>query len=72
MPNSSDIFYHLLTTYQSTTANPSERTDGHFGAGRVRSPGVFDRLIADGYTHAGMETLTLDRQMAQLSGVNRL
>ncbi len=35
-------------------------------------PGVFDRLIADGYTHAGMETLTLDRQMAQLSGVSRL
>ena len=35
-------------------------------------PGVFDRLIADGYTHAGMETLTLDRQMARLSGVSRL
>ena len=27
-------------------------------------PGVFDRLIADGYSHAGLETLTLDRQMA--------
>ncbi|MDE2688582.1 MAG: PIN domain-containing protein [Chloroflexota bacterium] len=35
-------------------------------------PGVFDRLIADGYTHAGMETLTLDREMARLSRVNRL
>lgn len=35
-------------------------------------PGVFDRLIADDYTHAGIETLTLDRQMAQLSGVSRL
>lgn len=35
-------------------------------------PGVFDRLIADGYTHAGMETLTLDRQMAQLPDVSRL
>ena len=35
-------------------------------------PGVFDRLIADGYTHAGMETLTLDRQMARLSRVSRL
>ena len=34
--------------------------------------GVFDRLIADGYAHAGLQTLTLDRQMAQLSGVNRL
>lgn len=35
-------------------------------------PGVFDRLIADGYSHSGLETLTLDRQMAQLSGVSRL
>ena len=35
-------------------------------------PGLFDRLIADGYRHAGMETLTLDRQMARLSGVSRL
>ena len=35
-------------------------------------PGVFDRLIADGYSHAGLETLTLDRQMASLPGVRRL
>ena len=35
-------------------------------------PGVFDRLIADGYSHAGLQTLTLDRQMARLSGVRRL
>ena len=35
-------------------------------------PGVFDRLIADGYTHAGMETLTLDREMARLSRVSKL
>lgn len=37
-----------------------------------RGPGLFDRLIADGYTYAGMETLTLERQMARLSGVSRL
>ena len=35
-------------------------------------PGLFDRLIADGYSHAGLETLTLDRQMAQLLDVSRL
>ena len=35
-------------------------------------PGVFDRLIADGYSHAGLETLTLDRQMASLPSVRRL
>lgn len=35
-------------------------------------PGLFDRLIADGYSHAGLQTLTLDRQMAQLPDVSRL
>ncbi len=29
-------------------------------------PGLFDRLIADDYSRAGLETLTLDRQMASL------
>ena len=35
-------------------------------------PGLFDRLIADGYSLAGLETLTLDRQMATLPSVRRL
>ena len=35
-------------------------------------PGLFDRLIADGYSHAGLETLTRDRQMASLPSVRRL
>ena len=35
-------------------------------------PGLFDRLIADGYSRAGLETLTMDRQMATLPGVRRL
>ena len=34
--------------------------------------GVFDRLIVDGYAQAGMETLTLDRRMAALPGVQAL
>ena len=29
--------------------------------------GLFDRLIADGYQKSGLETLTLDRKMANLS-----
>ena len=34
----------------------------------VRSgPGLFDRLIADDYAKAGLETRTLDRRMASLS-----
>lgn len=35
-------------------------------------PGLFDRLISIGYSHAGLETLTLDRAMASLPGVHRL
>lgn len=34
--------------------------------------GLFDRLIADEYARAGMEVLTLDRQMAALPGARRL
>ena len=36
------------------------------------SPGLFDRLIADDYSRAGLETLTLDRRMATLPSVRRL
>jgi hypothetical protein len=35
-------------------------------------PGLFDRIIADGYSHAGLEVLTLVRQMANLADVRRL
>lgn len=35
-------------------------------------PGIFDRLIADGYSHEHLETLTLDKQMARLPNVRRL
>ena len=34
-------------------------------------PGIFDRLIADGYRHENLEPLTLDRQMARLPHVHR-
>ena len=36
------------------------------------SPGLFDRLIADDYSRAGLETLTLDRRMATLPNVRGL
>ncbi len=36
------------------------------------SPGLFDRLIADDYSRAGLEVLTLDRRMASLADVRRL
>jgi predicted nucleic acid-binding protein len=34
--------------------------------------GLFDRLIADEYSRSGLQVLTLDRQMATLSDVQRL
>ncbi len=34
--------------------------------------GLFDRLIADDYSRAGMEVLTLDKKMAALSDVCQL
>ena len=34
--------------------------------------GLFDRLIADEYPRAGLQVLTLDRQMASLPDVQRL
>ena len=34
--------------------------------------GLFDRLIADEYSRAGLQVLTLDRQMATLPAVQRL
>ncbi len=35
-------------------------------------PGLFDRLIAEDYGRAGLETLTLDRRMANLPNVRQL
>lgn len=36
------------------------------------SPGLFDCLIADEYSRAGLEILTLDRKMVSLSDARRL
>lgn len=36
------------------------------------SPGLFARLIANDYSRAGLETLTLDPKMAALPAVQRL
>lgn len=35
-------------------------------------PGLFDRLIADDYSRAGLGTLTLDRRMGNLPNVRNL
>ena len=36
------------------------------------NPGLFDRLIANGYQREELETLTLDRRMSRLPGVRRI
>lgn len=38
----------------------------------VGGPGLFDRLIANDYSRAGLEILTLDRKMTSLPDVQRL
>lgn len=38
----------------------------------ANTPGLFDRLIAEEYSRAGVDVLTLDRRMASLSGVQQL
>ncbi len=38
----------------------------------VDGPGLFDRLITDEYSRAGVEVLTLGRKMASLPGVRGL
>ena len=35
-------------------------------------PGVFGRLIANGYSREGLEVLTLDHEMANLAAARRL
>ena len=35
-------------------------------------PGVFDRLISDGYAREGLQVLALDRKMASLAEARRL
>ncbi len=40
--------------------------------GEVRGAGLLDRLIADDYSRAGLEVLTLDRKMAALPDARRL
>ena len=49
--------------------------NGHSAIAALESsggPGLFDRLIADEYSRAGMEVLTLDRKMTALPATRRL
>ena len=53
----------VLTSGLVVPLNGQAAIDALLAAG---GPGLFDRLIADDYSRADLETLTLDRQMASL------
>ena len=62
----------LLRVLRSGLVSPLNGPDVLEILSESGQPGLFDRLIADGYRRAGVETLTLDRRMARLPQVRRL
>ena len=62
----------LLEVLQSGLVSPLNGPDIIAILKAPGSPGLFDRLIADGYRHEGLEVLTLDRRMSTLANVYRL
>ena len=68
----SDTRVSLVDLLTSGLVSP---LDGHSVIAALQAttgPGLFDRLIADEYSRAGLETLTLDQRMATLPRVRRL
>jgi len=62
----------LLNTLRSGLVAPLNGQSVIDALEATGGPGLFDRLIADGYSKDGLHTLTLDRQMASLDDVSRL
>lgn len=69
---SADARAGLLDALTSGLVAPLNRPAFIEALSALGGPGLFDRLIADDYSRAGLETLTLDRKMATLSNVRRL
>ncbi len=67
--SSVDACAALLGVLTSGLVSP---LNGRAALDALAAPGLFDRLIADGYSRAGLEVLTLDRRMASLSGARLL
>ena len=64
-----DARAELLNTFRSGLVAPLNGQAVIEALSASGSPGLFDRLIADDYSRAGLETLTLDHRMASLPGV---
>jgi predicted nucleic acid-binding protein len=62
----------LLDVLQSGLIAPLNGRSTIESLSATGGPGLFDRLIANDYSRAEMETLTLDRRMASLPAVQRL
>ena len=62
----------LLDALRSGLVTPLNGRSAVVALDASGGPGMFDRLIADGYTREGLEVLTLDRKMANLADVRRL
>ena len=67
-----DAVSGLLDVLQSGLVAPLGGLQVIAALQETRGPGLFDRLIADDYSRAGLETLTLDRKMATLPEVTHL
>ncbi len=62
----------LLDVLQSGLVAPLNGQSVLEALAATRGAGLFDRLIADDYSRAGLEVLTLDRRMASLPEVRRV
>jgi len=70
--SSGDARASLLDALQSGLVAPSNGRAVIEALEASGGPGLFDRLIADDYSRAGLDVLTLDRKMAALPNVQRL
>ena len=62
----------LLKTLRSGLVAPLNGRSVFAALEAQGGPGLFDRLIADGYSRAGMEVLTLDQKTTSLPVARRL
>ena len=69
---SADACVELSNTLKSGLVAPLNGPAVFEALAASSGPGLFDRLISNDYSRSGLETLTLDRQMASLSGAQLL
>ena len=67
-----DVRAGLMDVLQSGLVSPLNGPPVIEALAAPENPGLFDRLIADDYQHAGLETLTLDRRLSRLRQTRRI